>query len=123
MPWWGGGRKKKENTFFLNFQNDESPNTSNGISQVLVLHSQYYSLFKHPLTAEPAAQDLDAVTALIPTISLLRLTYLYLPPFFPEAILQDFTTKFVRDIVEPSQPHFISGTLQPPALHDSHNTK
>jgi hypothetical protein len=29
----------------------------------------------------------------------------------------------VRDIVEPSQPHFISGTLQPPALHDSHNTK
>ena len=52
------------------------------------------------LTAEPAAQDLDAFPVLIPTIGLLRLTYLYLLPFFPEAILQNFTTKFVRDIVE-----------------------
>jgi len=59
------------------------------------------------LTAEPAAQDLDAFTVLIPTISLLRLTYLYLLPFFPEAILQDFTTKLVRDIAEsPSSFHF-----------------
>jgi len=50
MPWGegGGGRKKKkekkkEKTFFLDFQNDESPNTSNGLSQVLVVHNQFCS--------------------------------------------------------------------------------
>jgi hypothetical protein len=50
MP--GGGRRErerenKEKTFFLDFQNDESPNTSNGLSRVLVVHSQFYSLINH----------------------------------------------------------------------------
>jgi hypothetical protein len=72
--WWGVGRNRKEKAFFLDFQNDASPNTSNGLSQVLVVHSQFYGLFEHPPTAQPAAQDLDAVPVLIPTISLLRLT-------------------------------------------------
>ena len=56
-----GGGDKKEKKYFLDFQNDESPNASNGLSQVLVVHNQLCSLFKHPLTAEPDAQDRDAV--------------------------------------------------------------
>jgi hypothetical protein len=36
--WW---RKKKESkTFFLDFQNDESPNPTNGLSPVLAVQSQ-----------------------------------------------------------------------------------
>jgi hypothetical protein len=86
-------------TFFLDFQNCKSPNTTNDQSQVLVVHSQFYSIFKHPLTTEPEAKDLEVAAVLIPTISLLRLTYLYLLQFFPEVTLQDFTTKRAREIV------------------------
>ena len=99
MPWVGEREKKRKKILSSWIFKTTDHQTLLTVSLKFLWCTPNSTAYLHTLTAEPDAQDLDAVSVLIPTISLLRLTYLYLLPYFPKAILQDFTTKLVSDIV------------------------